>query len=80
LVDGKRINAFTNEEETAVKLENVVPFLLESKLVEHGAIFEKSELWQKHVTVDQRVVTGQNPASAKGVGEAMLTELQNLAK
>lgn len=78
LVDGKKINAFTNEEETAVKLEKVVPFLLESKLIERGAKFEKSGLWQPHVTVDQRVVTGQNPQSAKGVGEAILTELKNL--
>lgn len=78
LVDGKKINAFTNEEETAVKLDTVVPFLLESKLIERGAIFEKSDLWQPHVTVDQRVVTGQNPQSAKGVGEAILTELEKL--
>lgn len=78
LVDGKRINSFTNEEENAVKLENVVPFLLENKLIEHGAIFEKSGLWQKHITIDQRVVTGQNPASAQSVGEATLTELLKL--
>ncbi len=76
LVDGKKINAFTNEEEVAVKLENVVPFMLETKLTEHGAIFEKSGLWQPHVTVDQRVITGQNPQSAKLVGEAMLKEIR----
>lgn len=78
LVAGKRINAFTNEEEEAVKLSSVVPFLLETKLIERGAIFEKSALWQKHVTVDKRVITGQNPASAQGVGEALLKELQNI--
>lgn len=78
LVDGKKVNAFTNEEEIAVKLENVVPFMLETKLIERGAKFEKSGLWQKHVTVDQRVVTGQNPQSAEGVGQATLKELQNL--
>ena len=78
LVDGKKINAFTNEEETAVKLEKVVPFSLETKLIERGAKFEKSGLWQTHVTVDQRVVTGQNPQSAHGVGEAVLKELQKL--
>ncbi|MFM9839016.1 MAG: type 1 glutamine amidotransferase domain-containing protein [Cyclobacteriaceae bacterium] len=75
LVDGKKINAFSNEEEITVKLENVVPFMLEAKLIERGAKFEKSGLWQTHVTVDQRVITGQNPASAKGVGEALLKEL-----
>lgn len=78
LVDGKKVNSFTNEEEHAVKLENIVPFMLESKLIERGGIFEKSGLWQKHVTVDQRVVTGQNPQSAQGVGEATLAELQKL--
>lgn len=76
LVDGKKVNAFTNEEEIAVKLEHVVPFLLESKLKERGAQFEKSGLWQPHVTVDQRLITGQNPASAKLVGEQLLRALQ----
>lgn len=79
LVDGKKVNAFTNEEERAVKLDNVVPFMLENKLIERGAQFEKSGLWQPHVTVDQRVITGQNPQSAKGVGEAMLRELKKLS-
>ncbi len=77
LVDGKKINAFTNEEESEVKLTNVVPFLLENKLKERGAQFEKSGLWQNHVVSDQRVITGQNPQSAKSVGEAILKELNN---
>lgn len=76
LVDGKKINAFTNEEEAEVKLTNVVPFLLEDKLKERGAKFEKSGLWQNHVVADQRVITGQNPQSAKSVGEAILKELK----
>lgn len=75
LVDGKNINAFTNEEESAVKLTDVVPFLLEDKLIERGAKFEKSGLWQNYVVTDQRVITGQNPQSAKSVGEAILKVL-----
>jgi putative intracellular protease/amidase len=75
LVAGKKVNSFTNEEEHAVGLEAVVPFLLESKLIERGAIFEKSTLFQPHVTVDQRLITGQNPQSAEGVGKAILQEL-----
>lgn len=75
LVDGKKINAFTNEEEAEVKLTNVVPFLLEDKLKERGAQFEKSGLWQNHVVTDQRMITGQNPQSAKSVGEAIAKEL-----
>lgn len=77
LVDGKKINAFTNEEESEVKLTNVVPFLLENRLKERRAQFEKSGLWQNHVVADQRVITGQNPQSAKSVGEAILKELHN---
>lgn len=75
LVDGKKINAFTNEEEAEVKLTNVVPFLLEEQLKARGAKFEKSGLWQTHVVTDQRVITGQNPQSAKAVGEAIVKEL-----
>ncbi|MGY3211835.1 DJ-1/PfpI family protein [Mucilaginibacter sp. HD30] len=78
LVEGKKVNAFTNEEEAAVALDKVVPFLLENKLIERGAIFEKSGLWQNHVVTDKRLVTGQNPASAKGVGEAVASEIQKL--
>lgn len=78
LVEGKKVNGFTNEEEVTVKLDKVVPFLLEHKLKERGAIFEKSGLWQVHVVTDSRLVTGQNPQSAKAVGEAVLTELKKL--
>jgi putative intracellular protease/amidase len=69
LLDGKKLNAFTNEEEIAVKLENVVPFMLETKLTERGAKFEKAGLWQKKAVVDGRLVTCKNPASARRVGE-----------
>lgn len=75
LVDGKKINAFTNEEEAAVSMDKVVPFALESKLIERGAKFEKSAPWQTHVVTDQRLITGQNPQSAKAVGQAILAAL-----
>lgn len=78
LVEGKKVNAFTNEEEVAVGLEKVVPFLLEDKLKERGVVFEKSGLWQSHVVTDQRLVTGQNPQSALELGKAVLTELRKL--
>lgn len=78
LVEGKKVNSFTNEEEVEMKLENEVPFLIETTMIERGAIWEGSAPWQPHVTVDQRLVTGQNPFSAKGVGEAILEELQQL--
>lgn len=72
LVNGKSVASFTNEEEKAVGLNNVVPFLLESKLIERGARHTKSPLWQSHVEVSERLVTGQNPASAEQVGKAMV--------
>jgi putative intracellular protease/amidase len=71
LVAGKHIAAFTDEEEQAVGLEKVVPFLLATTLVSRGAIHESADLWQPKVVVDGRLVTGQNPASAQGVGEAV---------
>lgn len=80
LVDGKKVNSFTNEEEIRVNLENVVPFLLEDQLIERGAIFEKSEPFTDHVVADQRLVTGQNPQSAKSVGQATLNELKKISK
>ena len=72
LVEGKKVAAFTNAEETAVKLEKVVPFLLASTLVERGAEHVPGPNWEANVIVSERLVTGQNPASAKGVGERMV--------
>lgn len=72
LVSGKTVSAFTNEEEVAVGLQDIVPFLLESKLIERGAIHTKAANFQAHVEVSDRLVTGQNPASAHGVGEQMV--------
>ena len=75
LVAGKEISAFTDEEETAVKLEKVVPFALESKLRSRGARFVEAPNFEKKVAVSERVVTGQNPASATGVAEAVVALL-----
>jgi putative intracellular protease/amidase len=77
LVSGKEISAFTNDEEAAVKLTEAMPFLLEDKLKERGAKHTKADNFKRHVVVSERVITGQNPASAKGVGEAILKELKN---
>ncbi|NJX15696.1 type 1 glutamine amidotransferase domain-containing protein [Tamlana crocina] len=72
LVDGKTVSVFTNEEETNVKLENVVPFLLEDKLIARGATVNKAAMWQEKVSVVERLVTGQNPASAKLAAEKIV--------
>ena len=78
LVHGKHVNSYTNEEEIASGLERAVPFLLETKLIQRGAKYEKSGPKQPHVARDERLVTGQNPASAKKVGEAMVEDLQKV--
>jgi putative intracellular protease/amidase len=78
LVAGKTVACFTNEEEAVVQLSDVVPFLLESKLIERGAIHTKAGNFEPHVVVSDRIVTGQNPASAKGVGDRMVELLQQI--
>lgn len=68
LVSGKKVAAFTDDEERAVGLDGVVPFLLASTLRQRGANHVPAPNWQANVIVDGRLVTGQNPASAEGVG------------
>ncbi|MBD3885789.1 type 1 glutamine amidotransferase domain-containing protein [Phormidium tenue FACHB-886] len=79
LVAGKTVSGFTNEEEEAVELTEVVPFLLENKLTERGATVEKAPNFQVKVVVSDRLVTGQNPASAAGVAEQMAALLAKTA-
>jgi len=76
LVAGKDVSAFTNEEERAVELDQVIPFFLADRLIERGARHQPAPLWQSKVVVSERLVTGQNPASATGVGEAMVQLLE----
>ncbi len=71
LVAGKRVSAFTDSEERAVQLDTVVPFLLASELTERGAKHQPAANWKRQVIVDGNLVTGQNPQSASGVGEAL---------
>lgn len=71
LVTGKSVSAFTDDEERAVQLDKVVPFLLASTLTQRGAHHQPAPDWTAKVVVDGRLVTGQNPQSASGVGTAM---------
>ena len=73
LVKGKRVNAFTNAEEKKAELEDVVPYLLETRLKERGALYEcNEEPFGAHVARDERLVTGQNPASVKDLAAALV--------
>ena len=76
LVAGKNVAAFTNSEEQAVGLAEVVPFLLADKLVEQGARHLPADNFTAQVVVDERLVTGQNPQSATGVAEAVVKLLE----
>jgi putative intracellular protease/amidase len=75
LVAGKNVSSFTNdEEENYAKAD--VPFELETALTKQGAIFHKTAPWQAFSIVDGNLVTGQNPASARGVAEKMIHLLE----
>jgi putative intracellular protease/amidase len=80
IVAGKRLTAFTNEEEREVQLDKVVPFLLEDKLREEGAQFEKAPNWSDHVVTDGMLITGQNPQSSASAARAVISALRTPAK
>lgn len=72
LVEGRKVSGFTNSEEAAVGLTDVVPFLLEDKLKELGGQYEKVADWQPYAVVDGHLITGQNPASSELVARELL--------
>ena len=76
LVHGKRVTGFTNTEEEAVQLTNVVPFLVEDMLKEKGGDYSKGADWASYVVEDGLLITGQNPASSEAAATALLTRLK----
>ncbi|GAB3237865.1 type 1 glutamine amidotransferase domain-containing protein [Hymenobacter seoulensis] len=75
LVKGKSVAGFTNTEEEAVQLTNVVPFLVEDMLKQNGGNYSKGADWAPYVTQDGNLITGQNPASSEPAAEALLKML-----
>jgi putative intracellular protease/amidase len=71
LVDGKKVTGFTDSEENAVGLTQVVPFLLEKTLRERGAEFAGVADFKENVVISDRLATGQNPASARKLASAV---------
>ena len=71
LVAGKKVAAFTDSEEQAVGMTELVPFLLETTLKQRGALHQSAPDWTNNVVVDGKLITGQNPQSALSVGEAL---------
>ena len=76
ILSGKKVNGFTNEEETAAGLMAVVPFHLESRLKELGATFESGPMWQPFAVRDGNLITGQNPQSSALVASHVVAALQ----
>jgi putative intracellular protease/amidase len=77
LVQDKGVTGFSNAEEDAVGLTEVVPFLVEEVLKQNGGHYSKAENWQSHVVCDRNLITGQNPASSEAAAQAVLQLLQS---
>ncbi|OHV79935.1 type 1 glutamine amidotransferase domain-containing protein [Ensifer sp. LCM 4579] len=76
IVKGKRVTGFTNSEEEAVQLTEVVPFLVEDELKRLGGRFEKAADWVDFTVVDGQLITGQNPSSSTSAARELLKLLQ----
>jgi putative intracellular protease/amidase len=75
LVSGKTVTGFTNTEEEAAGLTDVVPFLVEDMLKSNGGTYEKGADWASFVVTDGKLVTGQNPASSEEAARKLLAML-----
>jgi len=75
LIKGRKVTGFTNSEEAAVELTDVVPFLIEDKFIALGADYSKGADWAPYIVEDGKLITGQNPASSEGVAKALLQQL-----
>ncbi|MEQ4539691.1 MAG: type 1 glutamine amidotransferase domain-containing protein [Billgrantia sp.] len=75
LVEGKKVTGFTNTEEAAVELTEVVPFLVEDELKAKGGNFSRGDDWAAYVVSDGLLITGQNPASSAPTAELLLEQL-----
>lgn len=75
LVEGKKVTGFTNTEEEAVGLTDVVPFLVEDELIAKGGIYSKGADWSSYVVTDGLLITGQNPTSSAATAEQLIRQL-----
>ena len=75
LVRGKSVTGFTNTEEAAVRLTEVVPFLVEEMLKQNGGDYSRAADWQSYAVTDGNLITGQNPASSESTAKALLAQL-----
>lgn len=75
LVEGRKVTGFTNSEEEAVGLTQVVPFLVEDELIAKGGLYSKGEDWSSYVVSDGLLITGQNPTSSAATAQQLITQL-----
>lgn len=75
-VEGKNVTGFSNTEEEAVQLTDVVPFLVENELKNAGGHYTKTDDWGVHVVQDGLLITGQNPASSEAAAEKLISVLK----
>ncbi len=80
VVDGKKVTGFSNTEEQAAGLTDVVPFLVEDSLRANGGVYSKAADWQPHVVADGLLITGQNPASSELAAKALLAALEQRSR
>ncbi len=78
LVKGKNLTGFSNTEEAAAGLTDIVPFLVEDALKANGGLYHKAADWAPNVVVDGLLITGQNPASSEKVAHALFGALTAL--
>lgn len=71
-VAGRKVTGFTNGEEAAVALTDVVPFLIEDEFKRQGGLYEKGQDWAPYAVAEGHLVTGQNPASSEAVAHELL--------
>ncbi|MGP5209615.1 type 1 glutamine amidotransferase domain-containing protein [Psychrobacter alimentarius] len=76
LVKGKTVTGFSNSEEEAVSLTDVVPFLVEDALKDNGGHYEKAGDWESFVVEDGLLITGQNPASSEETAKRLMAKLK----
>ena len=77
LLKDRKVTGFTNTEEAAVQLTDIVPFLLEDELKAKGGIYSKSDDWASYTVKDGLLITGQNPASSEAAAEELVKLLKN---
>lgn len=75
LVEGKKVTGFTNSEEAAVELTDIVPFLVEDELKAKGGVYSQGPDWGSYVVIDGLLITGQNPASSAEAATLLLKQL-----